>query len=103
MKIAIAATTSGTDARVASHAARAPYYLLFDTETSTIEAFPNPAVSVEHAAGPKAAAFLIAHDVSKVIAGEFGPKFRAELGNTVSCVEQTGAVSEIIGTTDSAD
>jgi predicted Fe-Mo cluster-binding NifX family protein len=103
VKIAIAATTPDTDAEVSTHGARAPYYLLFDTETSTIKALANPAARAERGAGPKAAAFLLAHGVEQVIAGEFGPKFRAELGDTVSCVEQTGAVSDIIGTTGPAD
>lgn len=97
MKIAIAVTSSEEDAQVAMRGARAPYYLLIDTENDLSETLNNPVSQSERGAGPQAAAFLIGRGVDKVVAGDFGPKFRADLerGNIV-CVEKTGTVSDVV-------
>lgn len=97
MKIAIAATSQEVDAQIAMHGARTPYYLFFDTEHGSNEILSNASSKTEKGAGPQAAAFLISKGVGKVVAGNFGSKFRAELeGNGVICIETTGAVSNII-------
>jgi predicted Fe-Mo cluster-binding NifX family protein len=96
MKIAIAATSSETDAQVA-RGARAPYYLLIDTESGLSEALANPVSQSDRGVGPKAAAFLISKDVSKVLAGDFGPKFQTELeSGDIVCVKKMGTVSEVL-------
>lgn len=96
MKIAIAATSSDSDAQVA-RGARAPFYLLFDTASGLSEALVNPVSQSERGAGPQAAAFLISNGVSKIVAGDFGPKFRSELeSKDITCVEKTGIVSEVL-------
>ena len=100
MKIAIAATSAGAEAQVDQHGARAPYYQFFDTETGLSEALTNPVSKNERGAGPQAAAFLISRGVDKVVAGDFGPKFRAELeANGIICTEMTGPLSKIIALT----
>jgi predicted Fe-Mo cluster-binding NifX family protein len=97
MKIAIAATSSETDSEVSLHGARAEYYLFYDTDGGSIEAFPNPAAQAERGAGPQAAAYLISKGVNKVVAGQIGPKFRAELEDGgIDCIEETGLITEVI-------
>ena len=97
MKVAIAATSQETDAQIAMHGARTPYYLFFDTEHGSNETLSNPVSGIEKGAGPQAAAFLISKGVDKIVAGNFGSKFRAELeGSGVICIETTGTVSNII-------
>lgn len=97
MKIAIAATSPEIESEVSMHGARAAYYLLYDTETGSIEALNNPASQAEKGAGPQAAAFLVSNGVNKVVAGQFGPKFRVELEDGgIDCIEKTGAISSII-------
>jgi predicted Fe-Mo cluster-binding NifX family protein len=97
MKIAIAATSAGTEAQVAMQGARAPYYQLLDTDSGLSEALPNPVSQVERGAGPQAAAFLISRGVDKVVAGDLGPKFRVELEDGgIVCMEKTGTISEVI-------
>ena len=96
MKIAIAATSSETDAQVA-RGARAPYYLLIDTENGLSEALANPVSQSDRGVGPQAAAFLMSKGVTKVVAGDFGPKFRTELeSGDIVCVKKMGAVSEVL-------
>jgi len=97
LKIAIAVTSVETDAQIAEHAARAPYYRLYDSATGLSEVLSNPVAGVERVAGPQAAEFLIAKGVSQVVAGRFGPKFRSELeGSGINCQERNGLVSELL-------
>jgi predicted Fe-Mo cluster-binding NifX family protein len=96
MKTAIAVTSSGEDAHVDMHGARAPFYLFLDTDSGLSEILPNPVMQAERGAGRQAAAFLSSQGVDRVIAGDFGPKFRTELeSSNITCTIMTGAVSEI--------
>ncbi len=97
MKIAIAATSAETDAQVDQRGARAPYYQFFDTETGLSETLPNPVAEDERSAGPQAAAFLISKGVDKVVAGDFGPRFSAELEKAgIVCIQKTGTISVVM-------
>lgn len=97
MKIAIASTTQAPDAQVAMHAARAPYYLILDTEGDLYEVFSNPVAQIERGAGPKAAAFLVQHNVNMFVAGKFGHRFRVALEeNNIVCEERHGSVVDVI-------
>jgi predicted Fe-Mo cluster-binding NifX family protein len=97
MKIAIAAPSQALDAQVERHAARAPYYLLLDTERDLYEVITNPFTRIAKGAGPKAAAFLVQYNVDMVVAGEFGYRFRADLEeNGIACEERSGAVADVI-------
>ena len=97
MKIAIAATSSETEAQVSMHGARTAYSLFYDNESGLIEAFSDHVSQAEGGAGAQAAAFLSSRGVDKVVAGDFGPKFRAELeSGDIACVEKTGTVSEVV-------
>ena len=97
MKIAIAATSPEADAQIDKRGARAPYYYFFDTQTGLSEVSPNPVTEGERSAGSQASTFLINKGVDKVIAGDFGPRFSAEL-ETAGIVykQKTGLISEIL-------
>lgn len=75
MKIAIAVTSSEQDSHVDSRGARAPYYLILNTESGMSEILPNPMSQAERRAGPQAAEFLDSKGVGEVVAGQFGRKF----------------------------
>ncbi|MGD2053133.1 MAG: NifB/NifX family molybdenum-iron cluster-binding protein [Gammaproteobacteria bacterium] len=97
MKIAIAVATADADAQIEVRGARAAYYLIVDTGTGRSETAANPAAQTERAAGPTAAAFLIGRGVNKVIAGDFGPRFRAELEEAgIACELKTGMAAAVI-------
>lgn len=97
MKVAIAATSQALDAQVAMHAARAPYYLLLDTERDSYEVAANPVARIERGAGPSAAAFLVKQGIDMVVAGEFGYRFRADLEeNGIACETRSGTVADVI-------
>ena len=79
------------------HGARAEYYLLYDTQTNAMETVSNPVAQADRHAGPEAAAYLVSKGAGTVVAGKFGPKFRAELEDSgIVCLEKTGTISEVI-------
>lgn len=97
MNIAIAATSREADAQVDQHGARAAYYQFFDTGTGLTEVLPNPVSKSERGAGPQAAAFLISRGADKVVAGDFGQRFRDELEQAgIICVQKTGPISTVL-------
>jgi len=97
MLIAIAATSAEDDAKIDQRGARAPYYQFFNTQTGVTEALPNPVLEEQGGAGPKVAAFLINKGVNKVVAGDFGNRFRDELEQAeVVCMQMTGELSEFL-------
>jgi predicted Fe-Mo cluster-binding NifX family protein len=97
MKIAIAVTSSEQEAHVDKQGARAPYYLILNTDSGLSEILPNPVSQTERRAGPQAVAFLVSQGVDNVVAGNFGPRFRAELeANNITCTEMAGAVTEVV-------
>jgi predicted Fe-Mo cluster-binding NifX family protein len=97
MKIAIAVATTDKEAQIEDRAARAAYYLIVDTENGQSATLVNPAAQAERAAGPEAAAFLVSNGVNKVVAADFGPKFRAALQDAgIACEMSTGMASDVI-------
>ena len=96
-KVAIAAMSSEFNAQIAEHAARAPYFIIHDSETGQIESLSNPVAEARRAAGPQAAEFLIGLGVDKVVAARFGEKFRVELEEAgIDCQLSSGTVSAYI-------
>ena len=79
MKIAIAANTQDSHAQVSAHAARAPFYLLYDENGTFLDSIANPYSSVERGAAPRAAQLLQEHGVDTLVAVEFGDRFVAKL------------------------
>lgn len=72
LKTAIAITESSTDSRLERHFGKSPFFLIFDEYDESIRIIPNP---VLHKKGCKAGSLvdeLIGHQVSRVIAGDFG-------------------------------
>ena len=81
MKIAVAADTNNTDASVSMHAARAPYYLLYDEKGKLLDVIRNPFSGVERGAAPGAAELLVTQGVNTLVAGECGGRFTELLAN----------------------
>jgi predicted Fe-Mo cluster-binding NifX family protein len=97
MRIAIAADAPNIDTEVAAHAARAPYFLIFDTDGRLHAAPANPVVGSGQGAGPAAVQFLSGQGVGLVVAGEFGPHFLEALAeHRIRHAQQTGPVAEVI-------
>jgi len=97
MKIAVAATGAGSAAEVSAHAARAPYYLIYDSDGSFQQAIANPYMHAQRGAGRLAAEFLARLGVQLVVAEEFGERFAAELeADGIKYSRNQGDVAKII-------
>ena len=97
MKIAIASTSSESDAEVSQHGARAPFYLIYNSNGSFQESISNPYANSERGAGPKAAQFLVQQGVQLVVAADFGGRFVTELeASGIRQIQKAGIVSDVI-------
>ncbi|MCW9046667.1 MAG: hypothetical protein OQK46_01200 [Gammaproteobacteria bacterium] len=94
MLIAIATTSAEGNAKIDQHGARAAYYQFINTQTGKTETLANPVSEQQGGAGPKVATFLINKGVNKVVAGDFGNRFRVELEQAgVVCMQMTGELA----------
>jgi len=97
MKIAIASTDAAPDTDVSQHGARAPFYLIYNSDGSLQESIANPYVDAERGAAPKAARFLAQHGVQLLVAGDFGERFIIELEAAgIRQVKKTGIISDLL-------
>jgi predicted Fe-Mo cluster-binding NifX family protein len=64
---------------------RAPYYLIHDTETGTTESYKNPAAEAMGGVGPRAAQFLLDHNVNVLVTARVG-------GNALGALKAGGII-----------
>ena len=96
MKTAIAANTQNKDARVAMHAARAPFYLIYEGGV-LLDTIKNPYSAIDRGAAPRAAQLLQEQGVESLVAGEFGDRFIDLLKeNNIAPVVGNGPISKVI-------
>jgi len=97
MKIAIATENDDFSSEISSQGARALYYLIFNNDGHLSEILENPYVNNKSRVGPDVANMLIKINVTTVIAGRFGQKFKGALEeNHVECIEQTGFAAQVV-------
>jgi predicted Fe-Mo cluster-binding NifX family protein len=97
MKIAIAAMTADINGQISNHGARALYYLVFDKQGQIVEALSNPYTGVARGAALHVARLLDDKGVSLLAAGDFGPRFVAELEQRgIDIARRTGQVSDVV-------
>lgn len=79
MRIAVAASEGSEDAEISSRAARAPYYVIYETGNQAAEMIRNPFDKHERGMGLRMADFLASKGVGLVIARRFGTTFAEAL------------------------
>ncbi len=80
MRIAVASQGSEMTSRVDPRFARAPYFVIYDTETGSVETLDNTKnMQAAHGAGTQAAQDMSAKQVDVVVSGQLGPKAMATL------------------------
>lgn len=95
--VAVAAVDRTENSQVSSKAARAPYYLIFDTHGELVEVISNPFHSAARRAGPKVAELLAGKNVTVVVAGGFGHRMKTALdGEGMRSYETTGVVKNVV-------
>ena len=73
MKIAISASSADPEGAFDPRFGRAAFHMIYDNETETYEAHPNPALNASGGAGIQAAQFVAGQGAQVVISGAFGP------------------------------
>lgn len=99
MKIAVPASSTAPTTSVEARFARAPVFLVFDTEGETWETLANTQVlNAVQGAGIQAAETLVRHGVNAVLATHCGPKaFRAlQAAGVAVYIGVTGAVDDAV-------
>ncbi len=76
MKIAISSTGFDLESFIDSRFGRCLCFVIYDSETRSIEFLPNPNRENSEGAGPSSAQYVINKGVQLVISGEFGVKVR---------------------------
>ena len=73
MKIVVTATGKNLDAAVDPRFGRAPFFIVYDTETQEYQTVPNPALQSAHGAGVQAAQMMMDRGIRAVLTGRVGP------------------------------
>lgn len=74
MKIAVSASGQDLEAQIDQRFGRCDYFLIIDTDTMSMEAFPNDTRNQTSGAGVQAAGFVIDKGAKAVLTGSCGPK-----------------------------
>lgn len=77
MKIAITSTGNSTDSIIDQRFGRCSYFVIYDTESKSIEFIPNPNKEAEEGAGPASVELVASRNVKKIVSGEFGIKIKS--------------------------
>lgn len=76
MRVAITSTGNSLDATIDQRFGRCAYFVIYDTETKSVEYLPNPSKEAPEGAGPAAVQLVATRNVNKIVSGEFGMKVK---------------------------
>jgi len=79
MKIAITSKGNSLESLLDQRFGRCSYFVIYDTESKSIEFLPNPNKEIEEGAGPASVNLVAAKGVVKIVSGEFGMKIKSLL------------------------
>ena len=79
MKVAITSTGNTLESKLDQRFGRCSYFVIYDTETKSIEFIPNPNKDAPNGAGPASVQIVASRNVGKIISGEFGIKIKSLL------------------------
>jgi len=77
MKVAITSTGNTPESELDQRFGRCECFVIYDTETNSIEFIPNPGKDALEGAGPASVQIVASRGVEKVISGEFGIKVKS--------------------------
>jgi predicted Fe-Mo cluster-binding NifX family protein len=79
MRVAITSTGNSLDSKLDQRFGRCGYFVIYDTESGSIEFIPNPNKDMQEGAGPASVQLVASKKVNKIISGEFGIKIKSLL------------------------
>jgi len=77
MKVAITSTGNSPDSKLDSRFGRCSHFVIYDTETKTMEFIPNSNKDNIEGAGPASVQTVASKGVKQVVSGEFGAKVKS--------------------------
>lgn len=80
MKIALSTNSASLDGKVDQRFGRCAYFIIYDVDTDTFEALPNPGAQASGGAGVQAAQLVANSGATAIISGgHFGPSAHSAL------------------------
>ncbi len=79
MKVFVSAQSPNPDGPVESRYGRCAWFISYDSDTKKWDAVKNPGAEKAGGAGVSAAEFVVYHQASVVISGDFGPQAASAL------------------------
>jgi len=76
MRVAITSSGNSLDSSIDRRFGRCAFFVIYDTESKSVEFIPNPNKEVEQGAGPASVQIIASRNVNKVVSGEFGMKIK---------------------------
>jgi len=77
MKVAITSTGNTPESKLDQRFGRCACFVIYDTESNSLEFIPNPNKDALEGAGPASVQIVASRGVEKVISGEFGIKVKS--------------------------
>ena len=79
MKVAITSTGNSLESTIDRRFGRCAYFVVYDTESKSMEFIPNPNKEAEEGAGPASVQLIVSRDSKKIVSGEFGINIKSML------------------------
>jgi predicted Fe-Mo cluster-binding NifX family protein len=76
MKVAITSTGNTLESTLDMSFGRCAYFVVYDTESLSMEYIPNPNKESEEGAGTASVQLMSSRSVNKIVSGEFGLKIK---------------------------
>lgn len=100
MKIAITSAGNTLESIMDQRFGRCSYFVVYNTESKSVEYIPNPNKELPGGAGPASVQLLAEHGVQKIVSGDFGLKVKPLLDSLkiqmIVMKDSQKTVSEII-------
>ncbi len=99
MKIAITSSGNSLNSTIDPRFGRCAYFVIYDTDSKSVEYIPNPNLNAQEGAGPASVQLVASRSVEKVISGEFGIKIKPlfdSLKIQMIVVKETKTIEELI-------
>ncbi|HPY81436.1 MAG TPA: NifB/NifX family molybdenum-iron cluster-binding protein [Bacteroidales bacterium] len=99
MKIAITSVGNSLSSNIDERFGRCAFFVIYDTDTKSVEFIPNHAKDAEGGAGTAAVQLIASQQVAKVVSGQFGVKVKPLLDSLkiqMISIKGSHSVQEII-------
>lgn len=79
MKVAITSTGNSLESKLDQRFGRCHYFVIYDTESKSMEFIPNPNKEMEENVGAASVELVASRHVNKIVSGDFGIKIKSLL------------------------